>query len=154
MPLFVTAGICLQCRRVLDTTNILHAAGLRRTPVRSAIIDLLGKARRPQSVQDLLGVMPEGTDVVTIYRTLNTLVKKKLARRIRSEDRSWLFEIAVSKKESEHVHAHFVCDRCGTVECLPDVAVPSLTPQSVKLNKGYDVTKQDLTLHGTCPKCH
>lgn len=153
-PLFAPADVCLQCRRVLDTTNILHAAGLRRTPVRSAIIDLLGKARRPQSVQDLIASMPKGTDVVTIYRTLNTLVKKKLARRIRSEDRSWHFEIAVARKEAEHVHAHFVCDTCGTVECLPDVAVPSLTPPSVELDKGYEVKKQDLTLHGTCPKCH
>jgi Fur family transcriptional regulator, ferric uptake regulator len=139
---------------VIDTTSILHAAGLRRTPVRSAVIDLLAKARRPQSVQDLLNVMPAGTDVVTIYRTLNTLVKKRLARRIRNEDRSWLFEIAIIGEPNDHVHAHFVCDSCGRVECLPDVEVPALAPRSAKLNKGYEVTKQDLTLHGTCPKCH
>jgi Fur family ferric uptake transcriptional regulator len=139
---------------LIDTTSILHKAGLRCTPVRSAVLDLLGHARRPQSVQDLLSAMPEGTDVVTVYRTLNTLVKKRLARRIRNEDRSWLFEIAVAGKSHDHIHAHFVCDSCGTVECLPDVAAPSLTPQSMKLNKGYEVTKQDLTLHGMCPKCH
>ena len=139
---------------VIDTTSILHQAGLRRTPVRSAVIDLLVKARRPQSAADLLGAMPNGTDVVTVYRTLNTLVKKGLARRIRNEDRSWLFEIAIAGASSDHVHAHFVCDSCGTVECLPDVEVPPLASRSAKLEKGYEITKQDLTVHGTCPKCH
>lgn len=139
---------------MIDSGSILHQAGLRRTPVRSGVIDLLGRARRPQSVQELLAGLPEGTDVVTVYRTLNTLVEKSLARRIRSEDRSWLFELTSTGGETDHIHAHFVCDSCGTVECLPDVAVPALTPRSAKLDKGYEVTKQDLTLHGTCPKCH
>ena len=139
---------------VIDAKNILLSAGLRRTPVRGGVIDLLAKARRPLSVQDILAALPTGTDVVTVYRTLNTLVDRLLVRRIRSEDRSWLFELAVAGNDAEHVHAHFVCDNCGTVECLPDVAVPAIAPRSAKLNKGYEVTKQDLTLHGTCPKCH
>lgn len=139
---------------VANSKDILNAAGLRRTPVRSGVIDLLAKARRPQSVQDILLSLPQGTDVVTVYRTLNTLVEKHLARRIRSEDRSWRFELAPAGEDAEHVHAHFVCDNCGTVECLPDVSAPAVAPHSVKLEKGYEVTKQDLTLHGTCPKCH
>lgn len=137
---------------MIDARKILHHAGLRLTPVRSAVIDSLEKAHRPLSVQDLLSTLPKGTDVVTIYRTLNTLVKKRLVRRIRGEDRSWLFESA--RAAGEHVHAHFVCDECGRVECLPDVAAPALPPASVKLNKGYEITKQDLTLHGVCPRCH
>ncbi len=136
-----------------STKDILHTAGLRQTPVRSAVIETLSKADRPQSVQEIVAALPNGTDVVTVYRTLNTLVEKGLARKIRSEDRSWLFELVAEGEKSEHVHAHFVCDSCGTVECLPDVEVPA-APRSAKLNKGYVVTKQDLTLHGTCPKCH
>lgn len=139
---------------LVDAADILHAAGLRRTPVRSGVIDVLSRARRPQSVHDIFAALPQGTDVVTVYRTLNKLVEKNLARRIRSEDRSWLFELAGAGKETDHVHAHFVCDSCGTVECLPDVTLPSFTARSAKLEKGYEVTKQDLTLHGVCPKCH
>jgi Fur family transcriptional regulator, ferric uptake regulator len=135
----------------MDSIEILHAAGLRRTPVRTGVIELLAASTRPMAVPDLLGKLPRGTDVVTVYRTLNTLVKKKLARRVRGEDRSWLYEISAGK-EHEHLHAHFVCDGCGTVECLPEVEAPAL-PKGLKLSKGYDVTKQELTLHGFCPKC-
>ncbi|MFT3786239.1 MAG: Fur family transcriptional regulator [Tepidisphaeraceae bacterium] len=134
-------------------TDLLHQAGLRRTPVRVGVIEHLHKSNRPLSVQDLAGLLPEGTDLVTVYRTLNTLVKKGLARRVRGEDRSWLFEIAHTEKgHDDHVHAHFVCDTCGTVECLPDVELPPVPRKPI--GKGYDITKQEVTLHGTCPKCH
>jgi Fur family transcriptional regulator, ferric uptake regulator len=136
---------------VVDAIDILHKAGLRRTPVRTGVIELLAASGRPLGVAELLKKLPGDTDTVTVYRTINTLVKKKLARRVRGEDRTWLFELAPSR--DEHVHAHFVCDSCGRVECLPDVLAPEL-PRGVKLGKGYDIAKQELTLHGTCPKCH
>jgi Fur family transcriptional regulator, ferric uptake regulator len=136
---------------VIDAIQILHAAGLRRTPVRTGVIELLAAASRPMAVPDLLGKLPRGTDVVTVYRTLNTLAKKKLARRVRGEDRSWLYELN-STRSDDHLHAHFVCDECGTVECLPEVEAPAL-PRGLKLARGYDVSKQELTLHGTCAKC-
>ena len=135
-------------------TDLLRSAGLRRTPVRVAVIDALRSAARPSSVQDLLTRLPEGTDAVTVYRTLKTLVDHDLAQRVRGEDRGWLFEFASSGPATEHSHPHFVCDTCGTVECLPDVTMRTRLPNSAKLAEGYEVTKQEVTLHGVCPKCH
>ena len=137
-----------------EPTDLLHAAGLRRTPARLAVIALLTGAGRPQSVQDLQGNMPPGSDLVTVYRTLNTLVRKSLARRVRSDDRGWLFELTTADAKASHGHAHFVCDSCGTVECMPDVPLPDVTAAKRKLDKGYQVTNQEVTLHGVCPDCH
>lgn len=138
-----------------DPTGVLRAAGLRRTPVRVGVIESLRAAARPASVQQLLAALPAGTDAVTVYRTLHTLVDRKLARRVRGEDRGWLFElIAAGGEAKQHAHPHFVCDSCGTVECLNDVAVATRVPSSAKLSQGYEVTKQEVTLHGVCPKCH
>jgi Fur family transcriptional regulator, ferric uptake regulator len=138
----------------MDVTEILHAAGLRRTPVRAGVVALLTKSKRPLTVQAIVDQLPDGTDVVTVYRTLNTLVKKRLARKVRGEDRNWLFESSAQQGASHgsHAHAHFVCDECGTVECLPEMELPDVTRKSV-LGKGYSVSKQEVTLHGTCPKC-
>lgn len=137
----------------MEVTEILHAAGLRRTPVRAGVVSLLSKSKRPLSVQDIVDQLPDGTDVVTVYRTLNTLVKKKLARKVRGEDRSWRFETTADKSQGTHAHAHFVCDECGTVECLPEMELPDVSRKTATLGKGYAVTKQEVTLHGTCPKC-
>jgi Fur family transcriptional regulator, ferric uptake regulator len=140
---------------VPDATEILHAAGLRRTPARAAVIERLAASGRPLSVQELQSQMPAGSDLVTVYRTLNTLVRKALARRVRSDDRGWLFELSVADaRQAEHGHAHFVCDSCGTVECLPDVPMPDVVAARGKLREGYEVTKQEVTLHGVCPDCH
>ena len=102
------------------------------------------------SVEELVAKLPRETDVVTVYRTLNTLVEKHLARRVRAEDRSWRFELS----GAEHVHAHFVCDNCGKVECVPTIELQPSATFSAKLAEGYDIHSQELTLHGTCPKCH
>lgn len=139
-----------------DAIAILHAAGLRRTPVRTGVIDSLARSPRPLSVADITKKLPRGTDVVTVYRTLNTLVEKGLARRLHGDDRTWLYEfLSPGRPDDDHVHAHFVCDQCGTVECLPDVTLPTLPAQLAepKSGKNYAVTKQELTLHGKCPKC-
>lgn len=138
-----------------DATEILKAAGLRRTPARVAVIDRLRGASRPLSVQDLQSQLPASSDLVTVYRTLNTLVRKSLARRVRADDRGWLYELvhAATPKRQEHGHAHFVCDTCGTVECVPEVTV-DVAAASRKLQKGYEVTTQEVTLHGVCPDCH
>lgn len=140
--------------RQTDPTELLRTAGLRRTPVRVGVIDALRSSARPSSVQDLLTRLPAGTDAVTVYRTLKTLIDHELARRVRGEDRGWLFESAAAGPATTHAHPHFVCDSCGTVECLPDVAMRTPVPTSAKLAEGYEVTKQEVTLHGVCPKCH
>ena len=141
--------------RTTDPTTLLRAAGLRRTPVRVGVMESLSSAARPSSVQDLLTRLPAGTDAVTVYRTLKTLVDHKLARRVRGEDRGWLFEVASTDAAKTHQHPHFVCDTCGTIECLPDVSLRTpRIPVSAKLAHGYEVTKQEVTLHGVCPKCH
>jgi Fe2+ or Zn2+ uptake regulation protein len=80
-----------------QSNSYLRDAGLRRTPVRSAVLDLLAKASRPLGVPDMLGKLPHGTDVVTVYRTLNTFTRKKLVHRIQAEDRSWRYALGTSR---------------------------------------------------------
>jgi Fe2+ or Zn2+ uptake regulation protein len=47
-----------------------------------------------------------------------------------------------------------VCDQCGTVECLEQVPVPDELLKPKSLGRRYDVTRAELVVHGTCPKCH
>lgn len=135
---------------------MLRGSGLRRTPARTAILKLLESASGPMTVHDLASRLTLGSDLVTIYRTLNVLADKGILRRVRGDDRSWRYELASAGDDrSAHVHAHFVCDRCGRVECLPEVAMPEMPTIARKSTrgKGYSITKQELILHGECPRC-
>jgi Fur family ferric uptake transcriptional regulator len=131
----------------------LQSAGLRRTPVRAAVLALLGKASRPLGVPDMLGKLPRGTDVVTVYRTLNTFMRKKLVHRIQAEDRSWRYALGTSTIQMDHRHPHFVCEKCQNVECLAGAEIPKGLSRSMGVNSVYAVSYLEVVLHGVCPRC-
>lgn len=138
----------------MDTADsILTRAGLRRTPVRCAVLAVLAKATGPLGVPEILEKLPTDTDEVTVYRTLNTFTKKKLVHRIQADDRSWRYALGDSAVAVAHRHPHFVCDECRTVECLTTAEIPAKLPQSMGVARGYEVSYPEVVLHGKCPKC-
>lgn len=135
-----------------STAALLRKHGLRKTPVRVGVIDLLMRNHRPFSVPQILAKL-KGVDTVTVYRTLNTFVRKKLVHRIRGEDRSWLYAVGGTEDRPQHLHPHFVCDACGKVECLESSEVPESFVPSLGVPRGYAVRYPEVVLHGTCPRC-
>ncbi len=131
---------------------MLKACGLRRTPVRVGVLDVLSKAGKLMSVPQILGKL-RGVDSVTVYRTLNTFVDKGLVHRARGEDRSWRYAMGSSKPESEHRHPHFVCESCGKVECLEASTIPDGFIGQLGIDDHYEVTFAEVVLHGHCPRC-
>jgi Fur family ferric uptake transcriptional regulator len=104
------------------------------------------------TVPQILGKL-KGVDTVTVYRTLNTFVRKKVVHRVRGEDRSWLYALSTAGQKPAHQHPHFVCDDCGKVECLEQARVPSDFVRSLHVGGGYSVVWPEVVLHGICPKC-
>ena len=106
---------------------LLRESGLRRTPVRIAVLSALAQDGQPMGVQQVLQHLPAGTDAVTVYRTLNTFTRKKLVHRVHGEDRSWRYALSkpLAHHAPRHEHPHFVCDTCGSVECLEKAKIPT-----------------------------
>ena len=136
--------------------STLHRSGLRRTPVRLAVIGVLSRNGQPMSVPQILAKMKGSVDTVTVYRTLHAFVRKKLVHRVRGGegDRSWLYAISdADGPKPQHLHPHFVCDECGRVECLEDSQIPKTLLPSLGVSGGYKVRWPEVVLHGLCPKC-
>lgn len=137
--------------------DALRGAGLRRTPVRVAVLGAVTSARAPLSAPLVIRRLGDDTDPVTVYRTLNTLAGHNLLHRVRGEDGAWRYAATSATppgRHPEHPHAHFVCDSCGGVECLQRVPVPEQLVRPKDLGRRYDVTYAELVVHGVCPKCH
>lgn len=132
---------------------ILREAGLRRTPVRIAVLEMLTKAAGPVGVPDMLAKLPRDTDAVTVYRTLNTFTTKKLVHRIQAEDRSWRYALGSSQARKMHRHPHFVCEICQKVECLATATIPAGLSRSMGVAANYIVSYSEVVLHGRCPRC-
>jgi Fur family ferric uptake transcriptional regulator len=141
-----------------SSSEVLRAAGLRRTPVRAGVLDVLASAGGPLAAPQVIERLPADTDAVTVYRTLNTFTRNRLVHRIHGEDRTWRYALSgnspTRRSPAAHHHPHFVCDECGTVECLEDSSIPKGLIPSLKVGSRYAVSYPEVVLHGLCPKCH
>jgi Fe2+ or Zn2+ uptake regulation protein len=136
--------------------GVLRTAGLRRTPVRVGVIQVLSRGGgRPMSVPQILGKLKD-VDSVTVYRTLGTFARKGLVHRVRGEDRGWRYALGGGAEDHDapqHRHPHFVCESCGRVECLAQAEIPRGFVQSLGVGDDYAVSYSEVVLHGVCPRC-
>ncbi len=133
--------------------ELIRGAGLRRTPVRVGVLWVLAAAGSPLDVPTIVARLPDQTDLVTVYRTLNTFTRKTLVHRVRGEERSWRYALGRPDDKRAHRHPHFVCDDCGKVVCLNQVTIPTSLTRTLAVD-GYTVDHPEVVLHGQCPKCH
>lgn len=139
----------------------LHAAGLRVTAVRIAVLAALLSARNALTHLELLSRLP-GTDRVTLYRTLESLIEAGLAHKIPGSDRAVLFGAGTTSNTphaTAHQHGHFQCTGCGKVFCLghsdEKSALLLQLQKTLKqsLEPGFRSHDIELTIKGWCAEC-
>ncbi len=127
----------------------LRAAGLRVTPQRRAILQVLEDSDRPLSVEDIRQRLEQhGSGIPTIYRNLQCFVAMGWAESILGTDQTMRF---VRCRSGCH-HHHLQCETCGrTVEVEACGVEASLA--GIQAPSGFKVTRHHLQLFGLCPDC-
>lgn len=134
------------CKDVFKTT------GLRRTPIREALLNLLSQVHQPLSHTDIISQKRMAEfDRVTIYRTLDTLQKAGLLHKILGADGIWRFCFHTIDSETNcgGNHIHFMCDNCHTMSCLPDQPLPWISEPA-----GAVIHSKQLVVRGLCALCN
>ncbi|MHC4557890.1 MAG: Fur family transcriptional regulator [Planctomycetota bacterium] len=133
----------------LQVHDMLKAAKLYCTYNRVAILKMLMKAGKPLS-QDQIAQRSgkKRFDKVTIYRTLESLLRVGLVHKAYMEKRAWHFELAHNCTESQ-CHPHFTCTSCGDTHCLTEISLP----MAKSPHKGFVIHRQQVRLEGLCPAC-
>lgn len=133
--------------------------------MRLEVLAALASSRSPLNAQEVSErLRTRDADRVTVYRTLNSFVEAGLAHRLDPGDRIFRFGLVPTAPRSPgqperqpagHAHPHFVCDECGTVECLDDseVTVQTRAPSATKKSPSFRVKQHEVLLHGTCGEC-
>jgi Fur family ferric uptake transcriptional regulator len=130
----------------------IRAAGLRATPSRLAVLELLRDRDAPMShgdVAERLASHPGAWDRATIYRNLTDLAEAGLVRRTDLGDHVWRFE-PVRDDHPRDTHPHFVCTECGVVECLPEL---ELGLGRAKAPRAVRQRKVEVNVRGLCDAC-
>jgi len=134
---------------VLQARSMLKAAKLYCTKGRVAILKVLMKTDKPLSQEQISRRLGEKHfDKVTIYRTLESLLKVGLVHKAFMDKRACHFELANNCTESQ-CHPHFTCTSCGKTHCLMEISLP----MAKSPHKGFIIHRQQVRLEGLCPAC-
>jgi len=129
--------------------EIIHDAGLRCTPGRVAILVSLMECENPMTHKEVLSDVEEtGLDRVSVYRALKAFHEAGVLHQVDTGDGVKRYALCLCGGK-QHCHPHFMCRRCGKVECLNDVSLPDL----LQPKEGYVVQGQEVYFKGLCPEC-
>ena len=125
-----------------DVRSLLHGAGLRYTRTRERVLKTLAESKRPLASDEIHRLLKGAVNMVTVYRVLESLVKKGLVYQTDFRSGKAFFEF-----QEDH-HHHIVCTECGYREhvdvCVPHTAQP----------KGFAaVHNHMLEFFGVCKSC-
>ena len=136
---------------MLSLEAILMRNNVKPTAMRLLVLQLLLNKKAAVSLSDLENYFVK-SDRTTLYRTLQTFVKKQLAHKI--EDGTGIPKYALCE-ESCHcdidtdLHLHFHCKKCNETTCLTDYKIPR-----INLPKGYISENANMVIQGVCEKCN
>lgn len=129
----------------------LREAGLRCTPARVAAINCLYASPTPLSSSEIVDALePSGFDKSTVYRTLTEFTECKIIFRLDLGDSMRHYELADMEDRSVGVHPHFMCQECGTIQCLGDYSF-DIRPLKRKAARPGKVN--EVLLRGLCSAC-
>lgn len=136
--------------RWAEVRSRLRAAGLRWTPQRGAVLDVLadvdGHVTGAELVERSRHIDPETTPS-TVYRTLDVL--EQLGVVAHSHGREGRQEFHVNPVAD---HGHLVCSGCGASWELGADEVRPLV-ERLKADRGFAVSVDHLTVEGRCATC-
>ena len=128
----------------------IRARGMRWTPQRRALIDVLSRADGHVTGAELVERCREidpATIPSTVYRTLDVLEALGLVRHGHGADGREEFHVLPA---AEHGHLH--CDSCGqTWEVAADEAAALVG--SLRASRGFEVDLSHVTIVGRCQAC-
>jgi len=128
--------------------ELLRAVGLRMTGGRVDILDVLLRAHRPLTEDEIRARLKREVDRTTVYRNLEHFMVKNLVHRCFVRERAWHYELAHNCGPKQ-CHPHFCCTKCGRMVCLTEVSVPLAR----KLPEGFELKRQQVRIEGLCPRC-
>jgi Fur family transcriptional regulator, ferric uptake regulator len=133
----------------MSCLETLKDQGLKLTPQRRLIVDIIHDARSHLTAEDIIARVQKkmpGVNKSTIYRTLELLENAGCVLKSEADDH-FIYHHA----EEGH-HHHLICSRCGrTEECSDNIF---LAVEKTLSNKyGFQVDFKHLVISGLCRSC-
>jgi len=136
--------------RNLCPSKTLHQHGLRATPSRVAILDIMKSSTHALTAEEILNKVSKripGVGRATIYRSITLLEEYDLLKKVHQEKGCHGYFLSGRK------NGHFItCQNCGVVREVP-CGEPDIFFQRVQEKTGFQILDHLMGLSGLCPQC-
>lgn len=135
-------------QKITGHTRQLHQLGLKATHLRETLLRCLLESKLPLDVASCMQYLTKhqiSFDRVTVYRNLETFVKKGIAKKIDLQDGRYYFEKADDC-------SHLICDHCGKIEHVHIEKSHEIAHEIVE-HTGFHITQHVSDFFGTCRAC-
>jgi Fur family zinc uptake transcriptional regulator len=126
-------------------------AGVRLTPLRRRVLELVWQSHEPVGAYDLLDRLRHERRRAappTVYRALDFLLEQGLIHRIESLNAY----VGCGEPHDRHGGQFLICRDCGSVAELNDGDIAD-TVVSKARRQGFHVQRQTIEILGLCPNC-
>lgn len=142
-----------RCMRsaLADAERLCAAQGLRLTPIRRRVLELIWQGHRPRGAYELLDQLAaEGhkPSPPTVYRALDFLLVHGLVHRVSSRNAY----VGCSRPGEEHMAQIFICDRCGVAVERADGSLNRDIRRAAE-DLHFEIRDQTVEIAGLCPHC-
>ncbi len=129
--------------------GILSAHFLKQTSNRILLLNyFLENNTKSYTAIQLIEVLANQMDRVTVYRTLNSFFETKIVTRISNTDgqAGYLLSDNLMRKKDSEIHPRMLCNECNNISELPELP-------SNYLNALKDFRIENIILEGVCVNC-
>ena len=130
-----------------ELARMIHAAGVRVSAPRLAILDYIANGKTHPSADEIFGALHETyprMSRTTVYNSLHVLMDAGLVRLLEIDSGVMRYDMGRQK-----MHGHFLCRKCGRVFDLPLPKALRSAPAS-----GFLIDNMEWNCKGLCPDCH
>ena len=125
--------------------------GLRLTPLRKEVLELVAAADKPVKAYDLLDQLRErhgNAAPPTVYRALDFLLENGFIHKLESINAF----VSCHHPAEAHQVPFLICDTCSSAQEVCDERVADLIEAQARA-MGFKPQAQTLEVHGTCKAC-
>lgn len=134
-----------------EAERITLEKGVRLTPLRKRVLELLLKSNAPSKAYDLLQHLNEGAAPAkppTVYRALDFLLEQGLAHKIESLNAY----VACGHQSHGHTAAFLICEKCENAqEMHTELTMTALKEETKTLS--FEFSSAVIEVRGLCANC-
>jgi len=134
-----------------QATRNCEARGVRLTPLRRRVLELIWHSHTPVKAYDILDQLRDekiGSAPPTVYRSLEFLLEEGLIHRIESLNAF----VGCGEPRQQHSSQFLICEQCGEVAELDDPAIHQLLQERADV-LGFKVRHETIEITGLCHDC-